>query len=131
TVRGVLYGSVRGGLPLGDRAVQAALEAARELEQRLTVRDEVDRRLESLMQPAPEAGQTPPRELVREAYAELRMLASDLDGPGLRDRVDAICRKLVPSGAPDGGVQLAARELDVLACVALGWTNAHVATDLD
>lgn len=39
-VRGLLYGALRTALPLGDRALAAALAAARDAEQALVVRDE-------------------------------------------------------------------------------------------
>ncbi|MDF3141350.1 GAF domain-containing protein, partial [Streptomyces sp. T21Q-yed] len=40
-VRGVLYGALRTAQPLGDRTLTAAVEAARDVEQSLVVRDEV------------------------------------------------------------------------------------------
>ncbi|WP_343242463.1 GAF domain-containing protein, partial [Streptomyces sp. SID339] len=40
-VRGVLYGALRAAQPLGDRALSAAVAAARDVEQALVVRDEV------------------------------------------------------------------------------------------
>ncbi|MGC7101845.1 helix-turn-helix transcriptional regulator [Amycolatopsis lurida] len=134
TVRGVLYGAQRNGLPLGDRVIQAALESARDLEQSLAVRDEITRRLDWLGEHAVTAPVTPQWELVREAYAELRVLANDVRQHGVRERIEDVCRKLSPAagtGSPDTAPALSARELDVLACVALGWTNAQVAADLD
>src|SRR3954468_5189907 len=40
-VRGVLYGALRTAQPLGDRTLGAAVEAARDVEQALVVREEV------------------------------------------------------------------------------------------
>src|SRR6516162_1394443 len=48
TVRGVLYGAVRCVAPLGDRAIQTVVEAARDLEQGIAVHDELTRRLDWL-----------------------------------------------------------------------------------
>ncbi len=102
TVRAVLYGALRSALPLGDRVVQSVLESARDLEQSL--------------------------------YAELRVLTQHVPDPLLRQQVRDVCEKLStvsePPPRPDTAPALSARELDVLACVALGWTNAQVAKDL-
>ncbi|NJQ03843.1 helix-turn-helix transcriptional regulator [Streptomyces sp. PLAI1-29] len=74
-------------------------------------------------------------ERVREAHARLRALAPRLADPGLRDEVLAVCEQLAEAG-PDGPAPpgpagritgLAPRELDVLACVAAGATNADAA----
>ena len=42
-VRGVLYGALRTAAALGDRTLSAAVEAARDVEQALVVRDEAQR----------------------------------------------------------------------------------------
>ncbi|MEU4250162.1 helix-turn-helix transcriptional regulator [Amycolatopsis sp. NPDC026612] len=134
TVRGVLYGALRSSMPLGDRVVQSVVESARELEQTLAVRDEVTRRLAWLDRYDTTDCTRPQWELVREAYAELRILTQSVDDPVLRGRVRAVCETLSGiTGRParTGPVpELSARELDVLACVALGWTNHQIADDL-
>lgn len=133
-VRAVLYGAVRTAQPLGDRVVQAVIESTRDLEQALAVRDEVTRRLAWLDRYDATDCDRADWELVREAHAELRLLAQDLADPALRRQVHAVCRKLAAIGGrqsrPDAAPELSARELDVLACVALGWTNPQVARDL-
>jgi DNA-binding CsgD family transcriptional regulator len=139
TVRGVLYGAVRQVVPLGDRAVQAVADAARDLEQELAVRDEVARRLAWLSERASAAEQapgpmTPQWELVREAYADLRSLARQLTDSEARQQFDVACEKLAAAGHPAPGVPgaqlLCPRELDVLACVAVGRSNADAAIEL-
>ncbi len=47
--------------------------------------------------------------------------------------METICQKLSTAGdtLPGTVPALSARERDVLACVALGWTNAEVASDLE
>ncbi|MFE0626218.1 response regulator transcription factor [Streptomyces sp. NPDC058864] len=136
-VRGVLYGALRHPLALGDRPVSAAVEAARELEQRLVVRDEADRLLSTCRQPT--AGDPAAWEEVREAHGELRALAGRVADPLLRQELLAACGRLAAAtGAAGGGerspggrsVAVSSRELDVLACVATGATNAVAADRL-
>ncbi|MFF4832802.1 response regulator transcription factor [Streptomyces sp. NPDC001315] len=133
-VRGVLYGALRTAQPLGDRALTAAVEAARDVEQALVVRDEA-RDLLTAARPAAAADRSGAAawEQVREAHAALRALAPRITDPGLRAELLAACGLLTPAAAPVAGVagvRLAPRELDVLACVAAGATNAVAAERL-
>ena len=131
-----LYGALRSAVPLGDRVIQSIVDSARDLEQNLAVRDEVTRRLAWLDRYDATDQDRPQWELVREAYAELRILVQDVPDPVLRQQVRSVCDKLAAVGGPpargrpDLAPELSARELDVLACVALGWTNPQVAKDL-
>ncbi|MGV9632031.1 helix-turn-helix transcriptional regulator [Streptomyces sp. NPDC003487] len=147
-VRGVLYGALRSAQPLGDRVLGAAVAAARDVEQALVVRDEVG---ELLAVGAAAGGAAAPAgagwEQVREAHAALRALAPRIGDPALRAELLAVCGLLTPgmagagasggvgaagasggvgvAGASGGvGVALTPREVDVLACVAAGATNA-------
>lgn len=139
TVRAVLYGAVRQAVPLGDRTLDAVRDTARVLEQNLAVQDEVTRRLADLsdVTAVPDCAglaSSPRWEAVREAYTELRILAQQVADSDVRDRVGAACEKLAAAGngarrAPSAPA-LSSRELDVLACVALGWTNSDVADQL-
>ncbi|WP_371596972.1 response regulator transcription factor [Streptomyces sp. NBC_00564] len=114
-------------------------DAARDLEQELAVRDEVARRLAWLSEraaaaePAPGL-MTPQWELVREAYADLRSLAGQLTDSEARQQFDVACEKLAAAGHSVPGVSrapmLSPRELDVLACVAVGRSNADAAIEL-
>ncbi|MEU4076381.1 helix-turn-helix transcriptional regulator [Streptomyces venezuelae] len=125
-VRGVLYGALRDALPIGERVFDAAVAAARDVEQALAVRDEVAR-----LEPPPAAG--PSWEEVRQAYGELRELAPRVPDPELRERLLAVCGRLeTASGTPRDlpGVALTPRERDVLTAVASGATNATAATRL-
>lgn len=135
-VRGVLYGAIRSAEPLGDRVVHNVVEAARDLEQNLAVDSDLRQRTAWLTQEAADPGRpTEPRwELVRETYAQLRILLRQVDDASLRQCIDEACTKLadacVPSKPGPSPTQLSPRELDVLACVAGGATNAQAATDL-
>ncbi|MET9415392.1 helix-turn-helix transcriptional regulator [Streptomyces klenkii] len=134
-VRGVLYGALRRPLTLGDRSLTAAVDAARELEQALAVQDEVQRLLSVAHQPT--TADPAMWEEVREAHFELRALAQRVTDPLLRQELLAACGRLAaassaePAGRRAGpDVGLSPREVDVLACVATGATNATAADRL-
>jgi DNA-binding CsgD family transcriptional regulator len=129
-VRGVLYGALRTAQPLGDRTLGAAVAAARDVEQALVVRDEA-RGLLAAARPEPAAVPDPGGawEQVREAHAALRALAPRISDPELRAELLAACG-LLATPAPAAEGTLAPRELDVLAWVAAGATNAAVAERL-
>ncbi|MGW2641168.1 response regulator transcription factor [Streptomyces sp. NPDC001348] len=125
-VRGVLYGALRTAQPLGDRTLSEAVAAARDVEQALVVREEARGLLAAARtEPAP-GGTEVSREQVREAHAALRALAPRIADPELRAELLTACGLLTGPG-PAAGPSLAPRELDVLACVADGATNAAVA----
>ncbi|MET8859040.1 helix-turn-helix transcriptional regulator [Streptomyces sp. NPDC004579] len=135
-VRGVLYGALRTAQPLGDRTLGAAVAAARDVEQALVVRDTAHELLGVVREPGPAPGATGDAawEEVREAHGTLRALAPRIADPGLRAELLSVCGRLADAAAPsDGVVQdvvLAPREVDVLACVAAGATNAAAAERL-
>ncbi|MEV0847436.1 LuxR C-terminal-related transcriptional regulator [Streptomyces sp. NPDC049954] len=129
-VRAVLYGALRSAEPLGDRTLHAAVEAARDVEQSLVVRDEVRSLLAAAREPVDSAAAW---EEVREAHGELRALAPRLDEGPLRAELLAACARLAGAGTLRGtgaGTALAPRELDVLGRVAEGATNALAARQL-
>ncbi|WP_306184168.1 helix-turn-helix transcriptional regulator [Streptomyces sp. MK5] len=137
-VRGVLYGALRTALPLGDRALGAAVAVARDVEQALVVREEA-RDLLAAARPEPADGDAADGaawERVREAHAALRALAPRIADPALRAELLDACGLLTAAAAPARapvaaeGVTLAPRELDVLTCVAAGATNATAAARL-
>lgn len=137
TARGVLYCGSWGQSPIGDGAARPAFRVAEELAVELRVRDEVQRRLAAMPDPAPSDGlPTAAREELRESYAELRSLAAGVQDADIRKRLERIERRLAAlSGPGDRGgepeVRLSPREHDVLACAALGATNAEIAAQLD
>jgi len=141
-VRGVLYGALRTAMPLGDRMLVAAVDVARDVEQALVVQDEARSLLEAARpQPLPRQPGQPGHEAdaahweqVREAHAALRALAPRITDPQLRAELLAACGLLTLSTEQaetvESGTALAPRELDVLACVAAGATNALTAERL-
>lgn len=135
-VRGVLYGALREPLTLGDRTFDAAAAAARDVEQALAVRDEVQQLLATTREQAAEPGTGPGTwEDVREVHRELRALAPKIVDPALRGELLAVCGRLASAADPgrvpaDRRVRLAPREMDVIACVAAGSTNAAAADRL-
>ncbi|GAB1326699.1 helix-turn-helix transcriptional regulator [Streptomyces sennicomposti] len=134
-VRGVLYGALRTAQPLGDRTLSAAAAAARDVEQALVVREEARALLAAARPgagaPAGEAAAGAAWEQVREAHAALRALAPRIADPALRAELLSACG-LLTAAAPEpvAAVRLAPREVDVLACVAAGATNAGAAARL-
>ncbi|MFE6423574.1 helix-turn-helix transcriptional regulator [Streptomyces rochei] len=132
-VRGVLYGALRAAQPLGDRTLGAAVAAARDVEQALVLRDEAGELLAAARpQPVPApTGSGTAWEQVREAHAALRALAPRIADPALRDELLRACGLLAPGVGPGPHeVRLTPREVDVLACVAAGATNAAAAERL-
>ncbi|MFF7136018.1 DNA-binding CsgD family transcriptional regulator [Streptomyces sp. SAI-126] len=128
-VRGVLYGALRDARPLGDRMMTAAVDAARDVEQALVVGDEL-RDVLAAARAEPGPGDARAWEQVREAHTALRALAPRIADPALRAELLDACALLTSDSAPAQGVVLAPRELDVLACVAAGATNAVAAERL-
>ncbi|ORA34937.1 helix-turn-helix transcriptional regulator [Mycobacterium aquaticum] len=131
TARAVLYGAHRSSAPIGDRTAAAMLTSARRLADELRVRDEVDRRMRLReAQLANFDSQPADTEQIRAVYADLRRLAADTPALAvpLRDLADRLAGALrgdAPASAP-----LTAREVDVLAQIALGCTNAEAAQRL-
>lgn len=123
SARAMLYGAYRASAPMGGRAVDLMVTSARRISDELRIRDEVDRRLR-LQEAATTSAVTSER--VREVHAELRRLAGT--APDLRDELERLAGRLIAVDATD--VHLSARELDVLAQVALGCSNAEAAERL-
>ncbi|SIT70340.1 LuxR C-terminal-related transcriptional regulator [Microbacterium sp. RU33B] len=131
--RGVVYCGSWSQAPIGDNVSRSAFGVADELATELRVRDEVDRRM-SLIAPS-ESGSAvtgAAREELRESFAELRSIAANVQDAALRERLSHLERRLaalssdVPEPSLDIDVRLSPRETDVLACAALGATNAEI-----
>lgn len=135
--RGVLYCGSWASSSIGDVVARPAFGVADELATELHVREEVQRRLSSALAPAEPAGMAPAaQEELRESFAELRSIASTVQDASLRRRLAKLEHRLAALSR-DGGdagaemdVHLSPREIDVLACAALGATNAQIAASL-
>ena len=126
--RAVLYGAYRAAAPIGDRTSDLMIASARRLSRELSVRDEVDRRLR--LRDAQLAGGAATEEL-REVHAQLRRLAADPAAPpALQAQLRLLAERLARGRTIGPAATLSARELDVLAQVALGCTNAEAAKRL-
>ena len=135
--RGVLYCGSWSASPIADAVAAPALRVAEEVATELRVRDEVERRLQAIPQASPPGSlSTAAQDELRESYAELRSISSSVADPALRDRLAMLERRLASLTRADDTrthgveVRLSPRELDVLACAALGWTNAEIGTSL-
>jgi len=130
--RAVLYGAYRAAAPIGDRTADLMIASARRLSRELSIRDEVDRRLR--LRDAHLAGVGSggtATEEVREVHAQLRRLAADPSAPpALRAQLRVLAERLARGRRGGPVAALSARELDVLAQVALGCTNAEAAKRL-
>jgi DNA-binding CsgD family transcriptional regulator len=130
-VRGVLYGALRTAQPLGDRTLTAAVDAARDVEQALVVRDEARSLLAAVREPGESAGAA--WEGVREAHGALRALAPRIADPELRTELLDACGRLAAAVSAEptaADLGLTPREVDVLAAIAGGATNAVAADRL-
>jgi DNA-binding CsgD family transcriptional regulator len=129
--RAMLYGAYRAAAPIGGRAVDLMVGSARRLSHELRVRDEVDRRLRLREAHLASGDRVANAEQIREVHADLRRLAASAPGEMqgqlrvLADQLGAALSGGTPSAAP-----LTQREIDVLAQVALGCTNAEAAQRL-
>lgn len=132
--RGVLYCGSWAESPVGEVVARAAFTAADALATELRVRTEIERRMAMLSVPAPAALGSAAREELRESYAELRRIAATISDDSVRRRLTEIEKRLaaLSRGEPATplDVTLSPREIDVLARVAVGATNADIAASL-
>lgn len=135
--RGVLYAGAWDKTPVGGVTTAPAMQVAQSVADELRIRDEVDRRLRAVT-PATESVAPRQREELRESFAELRSIAASVADAELRARIAQVERRLVTlaedsvptTTGPIPTIHLSRRETDVLACAALGATNAEIAGQL-
>lgn len=135
--RGVLYAGAWENVGSAGITTAPAMEVAQSIAHELRIRDEVARRVRAA--PRRAMLQATQREDLRETYAELRSIASGVTDESLRQRLAAVesrLLRLAEEGEPapvTGSVpvtHLSRREIDVLACAALGSTNAEIGSEL-
>ena len=145
--RAVLYGGTRGPSMPEGAFVRAAAGVARDLSRELRIEDEVARRIgarqhDAGADPSNRLAALPPQtvETLRNVHAELRGALAEASLSRLRERLRDVERRLTglttpvraagahaPARVP---VRLSPRELDALAHVALGSTNAEIGQSL-
>ncbi|WP_018024771.1 acetate metabolism transcriptional regulator RamA [Corynebacterium ulceribovis] len=133
TVRGVLYAGVHSPVRLGDKILEEVTMTARELEQNLAIADAFRREDAPQRSGAAKSGRmmnSAEWEQVRATHSKLRMLANRVEDEKLRKEVEELCDQMVTPVRVKQTTKLSARELDVLACVALGHTNVEAAEEM-
>ncbi|GCD93675.1 helix-turn-helix domain-containing protein [Embleya hyalina] len=139
-VAAVLYGALRRPSDFGDGILTTACDAARDVGHEIAVAREVEQRMARAAELPGWAALE-----IRLAHADLLALAgaAAVDDPVLGERLRAVCGRLartaaaaaVAGGEGGGAVRaagprLTVREMDVLALVGVGRTNAEVAQAL-
>ena len=130
-IRGVLYAGVHSPVRLGDKVLEEVTMTAKTLEQELAVA-EAFRRADPSRSSA-KGGRMmngAEWEQVRSTHSKLRMLANRVDSEDLRKELEQLCDQMVQPVRVKQTTKLSARELDVLACVALGHTNVEAAEEM-
>ena len=118
----VIYAALRSVTPIGDRTLDAISGEARQLEQQIVAAHAAG---------LDDVGGDGLRERVAAAYAQLRELTRTVDDHGLASAITRITDELLGDTGPTGQVgELTAREQDVLALAALGFSNARIAQSL-
>lgn len=132
--RGVLYAGCWEDVSSPGVTAAPAMDVAQSLANELQIRDEVARRLRSASSDS-ELSNTQ-REDLRAAYAELRSIAANVSDEPLRQRLAAVENRLLHLTDENAATRatavarLSRREVDVLACAALGSTNAEIGAEL-
>lgn len=129
-VRGVLYGGVHSSVRLGDKVLEEVTMTARSLEQDLAVADacrNLDRTATNKGRRVMNGAEW---EQVRSTHSRLRMLANRIEDEDIRSELEELCDQMVSPVRVKQTTKLSARELDVLACVALGHTNVEAAEEM-
>ncbi|KAM9863701.1 hypothetical protein ACI1US_00400 [Leucobacter sp. BZR 635] len=128
--RGIVYGAHRHAGPLSEPEVESIAEAADTIAFRLAVDDAVTKQTTAVetaeyLRSVRSAPSDREWEQVRAAFAELREFARTVEDPTAQAELHGILTKLAPGGTEEGPA-LSAREVDVLALVAIGLTNREI-----
>lgn len=131
-VRGVLYVGVHSQVRLGDKVIEEVTMAARSLEQDLAINAAM-RRSDGGRGAVGKPGRVmngAEWEQIRSTHSKLRMLANRVEDEAIRKELEELCDQMVTPVRIKQTTKLSARELDVLACVALGHTNVEAAEEM-
>ncbi|MDU0479880.1 acetate metabolism transcriptional regulator RamA [Staphylococcus chromogenes] len=131
-VVGVLYVGVHSSLRLGDKVIEEVTMTARALEQELAI-NAAFRRPDGRTALGAKTGRVmngAEWEQVRSTHSKLRMLANRVGDEAIRKEIEELCDQMVTPVRMKQTTKLSARELDVLACVALGHTNVEAAEEM-
>ncbi|MFC5939721.1 acetate metabolism transcriptional regulator RamA [Corynebacterium choanae] len=131
-IRGVLYVGVHSAVRLGDKVIEEVTMTARTLEQELAINAAM-RRSDMTRAPGAKSGRVmngAEWEQIRSTHSKLRMLANKVTDEALRQELEELCDQMVTPVRVKQTTKLSARELDVLACVALGHTNVEAAEEM-
>jgi DNA-binding CsgD family transcriptional regulator len=134
-VSAVLYVATRRPMAMGDRVLDRARAVARRSEIQLAMEAEVERRVEQLRTAAPDPDRSVRDQCLRDVHAELSRLR-ERTGEELRPRLDALLSQisrvtgLAAPGSHNPYFALTLRQMDVLAQIATGATNAEAAARL-
>lgn len=124
--RAVLFAGVHAAVRLGDRVLDELTQTGRCLEQSIAVLDSIDQQGSSVSRASTGAEW----EQIRMVHSQLRLLASRTEDSSIRSELESMCEQMI-TGPQSGAVpRLSVRELDVLACVALGHTNIETAKEM-
>nr|WP_159149679.1 LuxR C-terminal-related transcriptional regulator [Dietzia lutea] len=133
--RGVIYGALRTSTHLGDRSLTLLESFTSRLSRELEVHEGADFRLRALgseIDRLPGQRSLRESEALAETYLQLRDIAAEISDPGLRQRIHDVEHLLKSVEGPADGlaVQLTSREVDVLLCASVGYSNAEAARRL-
>lgn len=131
--RAMLYGAMRTPAAISDRRLDLAYRLVNQYRFDLRVDDDVARRLAELDTAATTnatAETTRMRQQLRDIHAEARTLAAQVDDPDLAARIEDLSRRALPQQQRQQHEVVSERELDVIAHVADGLSNADVAQRL-
>jgi DNA-binding CsgD family transcriptional regulator len=134
-VSAVLYSATRRPMAMGDRVLDRARAVARRAEIELAVEAEVARRVEQLRTAVLDPDRAVRDQCLRDVHAELGLLR-ERTGDELRPRLDALLSQisrvtgLAAPGSITPSFALTLRQMDVLAQIATGATNAEAAVRL-
>ena len=128
--RGIVYGARRQPGPFTEPEMRSVAEAADTIAFRLAVDDAVTKQTTAVetaeyLRSVRTAPSDREWEQVRAAFAELREFARTVEDPTAQAELHGILTKLAPSTTEEGPA-LSAREVDVLALVAIGLGNREI-----